>query len=73
MEVRLAAMDNFINPTLCTPFMTSDLLSVNLVSAEGAKDTDKAVKDLTERVLEKPFIKKAVKRKQTRPTLIKVP
>ena len=77
-EVRLAAMDNFINPTLRTPFMTSDLLSVNLVSAEGAKETVKAVKDLPDRVLEKVFKDpnlplKVVKRKQTRPNLIKVP
>ena len=75
MEVRLAAMNNFVNPTLRTPFMTSDLLSVNLVSAEGAKDM---VKDLPDRVLEKAFkdsnlLLKAVKMKQTRPNLIKVP
>ena len=77
VEVRLAAMDNFPNPTLRTPFMTSDLLWVNLVSAESAKDTVKAVKDLPDRVLDKAFKNpnlplKAVKRKPTRPSLIKV-
>ena len=77
MEVRLAAMDNFPNPTLRTPFMTSDLLSVNLVSAESAEDTVKAVKDLPDRVLDKAFKNpnlplKAVKRKPTMPNLIKV-
>ena len=58
--------------------MTSDLLSVNLVSAEGARDTVKAVKDLLDRVLEKAIKDlnlplKAVKRKLARPNLIKVP
>ena len=77
VEVKLAAIDNFINPTLRTPLMTLDLLSVNLVSAEVAKDTFKAVKDLPDRMLEKTFIDpnhplKAVKRKPTRPSLIKV-
>ena len=57
--------------------MTLDLLSVNLVSAEVAKDMIKAVKDLPDRVLEKAFKDpnlhlKAVKRKPTRPSLIKV-
>ena len=56
-EVRLAAIDNYINPTLRTTFMTSDLLSVNLVSAEVAKDAVKASKDLPDRVLEKKPLK----------------
>ena len=59
--------------------MTSNLLSVNLVLAEGAKDTGKAVNDLPNRVLEKAFKDpslplEAVKRKQTSmPNLIKIP
>ena len=77
MKVRLAAMDNFINPTLCTPFMTSDVLSVNLGLAEGVKETVKAAKDLPDRVLEKAFKEpnlplKSVRRKPTRTNLIKV-
>ena len=77
VEIRLAAIDNFINSTLRTPFMTLDLLSVNLVSAEVAKDTVKAVKDLPGRVLGKAFKDpnlplKALKMKPTRPSLIKV-
>ena len=77
VEVRLAAIENFINHTLRTPFMTLDLLPVNLVLAEVAKDTIKAVKDLPDRVLEKAFKDpnlplKAVKRKPMRPSLIKV-
>ena len=55
MEVRLAAMDNFVNPTLRTPFMSADPLSVNLVTAEAARETVKVVKDLPDRVLEKTF------------------
>ena len=78
MEVRLAAMDNFINPSLRTTFMSADPLSVNLVTPEAARDTVKAIKDLPDRVLEKAFKDpnlpmKAVKRKPTRPTLIKIP
>ena len=78
MEVRLATMDNFLNPTLRTPFMSADPLSVNLVTPEAARETVKAVKDLPDRVLEKAFKDpnlpmKAVRRKPTRPTLIKVP
>ena len=78
MEVRLAAMDNFVNPTLHTPFLSADPLSVNLVTAEAARETVKAVKDLPDRVLEKAFKDpnlpmKPVKRKPTRPTLIKIP
>ena len=77
VEVRLAAIDNFINPTLRMPFTTLDLLSVNLVSAEVAKDTEKAVNDLLDRVLEKAFKDpnlplKAFKRKPMKPSLIKV-
>ena len=55
MEVKLAAINNFVNPTLRTPFMTAALLSPNLVSAEGARATVKAFKDLPDRVLEKAF------------------
>ena len=78
MEVRLAAMDNFLNPSLRTTFMSADPLSVNLVTPEAARETVKAVKDLSDRVLEKAFKDpnlpmKAVRRKPTRPTLIKVP
>ena len=78
MEVRFAAMDNFVNSTLCTPFMTADPLSANLVTAEGARETISAVKELPNRVLEKAFKDqnlpmKAVKRKPTRPTLINIP
>ena len=74
MEVKLAAMGNFVNPTLRTPFMTADLLSPNLVLAEGAKAT---VKDLPDRVLEKAFKDpnlpmEAVRRKLTKP-LVKIP
>ena len=78
MEVRLAAMDNFVNHTLRTPFMTSDPLSVNIVSPESARETVRAIKELPDRVLEKAFKDpnlpmKAVKRKPTRPTLINIP
>ena len=78
MEVKLAAMNNFVNPTLRTPFMTADLLSPNLVSAEGARATVKAVKDLPDRVLEKAFKDpnlpmEAVRRKPTKPSLVKIP
>ena len=78
MEVRLASMDNFINPTLRTPFMTSDPLSVNIVSPESARETVRAIKELPNRVLEKAFKDpnlpmKAVKRKPTRLMLINIP
>ena len=78
MEVRLAAMDNFINPTLRTPFMTSDPLSVNIVFPESARETVRAIKELPDRVLEKAFKDpnlpmKAVKRKPSRPTRINIP
>ena len=55
MEVRMATMDNFVNPTFPTPFMTADPLSTNLVTPEGARETVKAVKELPDRVLEKTF------------------
>ena len=78
MEVKLAAMNNFVNPTLRTPFMTADLLSPNLVSAEGARATVKAVEVLPDRVLEKAFKDpnlpmEAVRRKPTKPSLVKIP
>ena len=71
-------MDNFMTSTHRTLFVISDLLLVNLVSAEDAKDTIKTVKDLPDKVLEKAFKDlnlslKAVKRKQTWLNLIKGP
>ena len=79
MVVKLAAMSNFVNPTLRTPFMTADLLSPNLVSAPmEARATVKAVKDLPDRALEKAFKDpnlpmEAVRRKPTKPSLVKIP
>ena len=78
MEVRLAAMEYFVNPTLRAPFMTSDPFSANIVSPESARETVKAIRDLPDRILEKAFKDpnlhmKAVQRKPTRPSLINIP
>ena len=78
MEVRLAAMENFVNSTLRTPFMTSDPFSANIESPASARETVKAMRELPDRILEKAFKDpnlpmKAVQRKPTRPSLINIP
>ena len=78
MKVRLAAMENFVNPMLRTPLMTSDPFSANIVSPESARERVKAIRELPDRILEKVFKDpnlpmKAVQWKPTGPSLINIP